>query len=178
MEVKKLQILEQLRTGFIAWQEARPHFNIKTVFPDIGIPILKIRWSGDHPVFMMGIPTLVRRRLYIETATRWLGQPCTPSTICERVEMRQCVGISQHKRQAIGARLITLQSGPEARTDLLIPIPDGLAVRVVEITVEDLWAPLVHLLLITKVGESVEDFPNQFLHLLDCVKSVLIILAT
>ena len=37
-------------------------------FPGMGIPMLKIRRSRDDLVFKMGIPILVRRHLYIETA--------------------------------------------------------------------------------------------------------------
>ena len=45
-----------------------PRLNIKTVFPGMGIPMLKIRWSWDHLIFNMGIPILARWHLYIETA--------------------------------------------------------------------------------------------------------------
>ena len=49
-----------------------PRLNIKTVFPRyIAIPVLKIRRSRDRLVFNMGIPILVRRHLYIETAQRF-----------------------------------------------------------------------------------------------------------
>ena len=36
--------------------------------PGIGIPMLKIRRSRDRLIFNIGIPILVRRHLYIETA--------------------------------------------------------------------------------------------------------------
>ena len=49
-----------------------PPLNIKTIFPGLGIPMLKIRRSWDHLIFNMGIPILVRRHLYIETAP-WFG---------------------------------------------------------------------------------------------------------
>ena len=39
-----------------------PRLNIKTVFPGMGIPMLKISL-----IFNIGIPTLVRRHPYIET---------------------------------------------------------------------------------------------------------------
>ena len=39
-----------------------------TVFPCMGIPMLKTRRSQDRLIFNMGIPILVRRHLYIETA--------------------------------------------------------------------------------------------------------------
>ena len=52
-----------------------PCLNIKTVFPGMGIPMLKIRRSWDRLIFKMGIPILVRRRLYIETG------PCDHSAV-------------------------------------------------------------------------------------------------
>ena len=45
----------------------RARFNIKTVFPGMGIPMLNIRRSRDRLIFNMGIPILVRRQLYVET---------------------------------------------------------------------------------------------------------------
>ena len=42
------------------FQELVPHFTIKTVFPAMDISVLKIRWSRDCLIFIMGIPTLVR----------------------------------------------------------------------------------------------------------------------
>ena len=36
------------------------HFDIKTVFPSIGIPIIKMRQPHDGIIFIMGIPALVR----------------------------------------------------------------------------------------------------------------------
>ena len=44
-----------------------PCLNIKTVFPGMGIPMLKIRRSQDRLIFNMGIPLPVRH-LYIEAA--------------------------------------------------------------------------------------------------------------
>ena len=46
----------------------RARLNIKTIFPGIGIPMLKIRWSRDHLIFNMRIPILVRWHLYTETS--------------------------------------------------------------------------------------------------------------
>ena len=45
---------------------AGPWRNIKTVFPGMGISMLKIRRSRDRLIFNMGISILVRRHLYIE----------------------------------------------------------------------------------------------------------------
>ena len=42
------------------------HLNIKKVFPGMGISIIKIRWSWNHLILIMGIPALVRHDLYIE----------------------------------------------------------------------------------------------------------------
>ena len=47
----------------------------KNVFPDTGIPMLKIRRSWDRLIFNMGIPILVRRRLHVEWAPRFY-HPC------------------------------------------------------------------------------------------------------
>ena len=53
---------------------SRLYFNIKTVFPSIGIPIIKVRWLWDSLVSVVGIPILVRRHVYIEMAL-W-GRQC------------------------------------------------------------------------------------------------------
>ena len=60
-----------------------PCLNIKNVFsPGMGIPMLKIKRAGDC-LINMGIPILVRRYLYIDTAPRWhhygmvIMQSCT-----------------------------------------------------------------------------------------------------
>ena len=45
-----------------------PPLNIKTIFPGIGIPMLKIRGSKDHLIFNTGIPLPVRQYCYIEMA--------------------------------------------------------------------------------------------------------------
>ena len=49
-----------------------PSQYIKTVFPGMGISKLKIRLLWDHLIFNMGIPILVRRYFYIETAPWYL----------------------------------------------------------------------------------------------------------
>ena len=55
------------------WNESQEpvlHLNIKTFFPGMGIPMLKIRQSQECLIFNMWIPLLVRRHLYIETGPR------------------------------------------------------------------------------------------------------------
>ena len=47
-------------------------FNIKMCLTSIGIPMLKIRWSCDHLIFNMGIPTPGKDGLYIEAGPRFL----------------------------------------------------------------------------------------------------------
>ena len=42
-----------------------PHFNVITIFPGIGILILKIRLSHDRLIFVIGNPILIRWHLYI-----------------------------------------------------------------------------------------------------------------
>ena len=49
-----------------------PPPGIKTVFPGMGIPMLKIRRSRDRLIFNMGIPILIRRHHYIEIVPRSL----------------------------------------------------------------------------------------------------------
>ena len=44
---------------------ATPGFNIKNVFSDIGILIIKVRWSWDRLIFISGIPILVRWYVFI-----------------------------------------------------------------------------------------------------------------
>ena len=44
---------------------------LRPSFSGMGIPVLKIRRSRDRLIFNMGIPILVRRHLYIETALRF-----------------------------------------------------------------------------------------------------------
>ena len=45
-----------------------PRLNIKTIFSRYVIPMLKIRRSWGRRIFNMGIPMLVRRHRYFETA--------------------------------------------------------------------------------------------------------------
>ena len=49
----------------------RSPFQYKETFPVYGIPVLKIRRSGDRLIFSRGIPILVRRHFYIETTPRF-----------------------------------------------------------------------------------------------------------
>ena len=58
-----------------------PRLNIKTVFPDTWIPMLKIRRSWGRHIFNIGIPILVRRHLYIKTAPRVAVTSSTLSTL-------------------------------------------------------------------------------------------------
>ena len=53
------------------WLKPRPRLNIKAVFPGMGIPMSKIRRSEGRLIFNLGMPVLVRRHLYIETAPWW-----------------------------------------------------------------------------------------------------------
>ena len=52
-----------------------PHFSIKTFLPGIGFTWKKLRRSWDRLIFIMGIPTRVRRHLYIETVPSSLRTP-------------------------------------------------------------------------------------------------------
>ena len=54
-----------------------PHLNVKTVFPGMGISIMKIRLSWDSLIFIMGIPYIrVRQYLYIEMAPGYTKSKC------------------------------------------------------------------------------------------------------
>ena len=65
-KMKKISNVIQHRTQLLLPSE--PHFNIKTVFLGMGIPIMKIRWSCDCLIFIIWIPLLVRWHLYIDMA--------------------------------------------------------------------------------------------------------------
>ena len=54
-----------------------PRFNIKSVFPGMGISIINIRRSWDCLIYIMGIPLLARRYLYIEKAQRFVSSSQT-----------------------------------------------------------------------------------------------------
>ena len=66
-----------------------PRFNIATIFPGVWIPVIKIRWSWDCLIFMIGTPTLVRRHVYIETAP-WFQIQTTAGFICNTSEWKPC----------------------------------------------------------------------------------------
>ena len=63
-----------------------PCFNIKNISPGIGIPIIKMRRSADHLIFVIGIPVLVRHHLYIEIVYLMLGMyvffVCVCMSVC------------------------------------------------------------------------------------------------
>ena len=59
------------------WWKSGACLYIKTVFHGMGISTIKMRRSSDPLIFIMGIPILVRRHLYIETAP---GR--VPTSIC------------------------------------------------------------------------------------------------
>ena len=58
-------------TVFILKGSPGVHLNIDTIFPGVGISIMKIRQSWDHLIFIMGTSLLLRRHLYIKTAPWW-----------------------------------------------------------------------------------------------------------
>ena len=72
--ISSLRIWENktnVQLELVYWLIWRPGgcFNIETVFPGIGIPIIKIRQSWDHSIFIpvMGIPKLATEH-YTDTA--------------------------------------------------------------------------------------------------------------
>ena len=60
-------------TKFESMKHTGPRFDIKTVFPRYGHPMLEIRRSRDRLIFNMEIPTLERRHLYIETVPSYFS---------------------------------------------------------------------------------------------------------
>ena len=61
-------------TGHLWGESTGLCLNIKTIFLRYGISMLKVRRSRDRLIFNMGIPILVRRHLYIETASWFPSQ--------------------------------------------------------------------------------------------------------
>ena len=51
------------------------YFNTKTIFPCIGLSIIKIRRSWDRHIFIMGIPILASEHVYNVTAPVSLWKP-------------------------------------------------------------------------------------------------------
>ena len=80
-----------LRTRIHLTTVSEPCLNIKAVFPRYRILVFRIRRWRDHLIFNMGIPVLVRRHLYIETAPWFLGKKIMKvifmSYICKVVQM-------------------------------------------------------------------------------------------
>ena len=81
----------------------------RPTFPGMGIPMLKMRRSGDRLIFNMGIHIPVRRNLYIETGLRFL----LPGSSCpNRPSVRQShPGTTQRKKYGMFR-----QTNPEANS--------------------------------------------------------------
>ena len=47
-----------------------PFRYIETIFPGIDVPVIKRRWSQPCPIFILGVPILVKSCLYIEKGPR------------------------------------------------------------------------------------------------------------
>ena len=68
--LKCTYIRDYIRDGninIVLWWIPLTLLNIKTFFPGMGIPVLKIRQSQDRLIFNMVIPILVRWHLHIQT---------------------------------------------------------------------------------------------------------------
>ena len=66
------------------------HFSIKTIFPDIGILIVKIRLFSDCLIFIMGIPLLVIWHFRIETTPWWSFKTVTCRIMVVTVNVVGC----------------------------------------------------------------------------------------
>ena len=84
----------KLTTGKLGlwWLPIPPCHNKRLSFPGIGIPMLKTRRSRDRLIYNMGIPLLVRRHLYIETAPDCPSDLNAPRSQIHVVEYRQSHG--------------------------------------------------------------------------------------
>ena len=56
---------QHCRIAIVLQNQVLPSFNMKTIFPHMGIPMIKLRWSP-----IMGIPIPVRWHFYIEAMLR------------------------------------------------------------------------------------------------------------
>ena len=74
VEQSVLSGVSRLDTQFFTSRskKSRALFNIKPIYPDIGILIIRIKRSLDCLIFIMRIPMLVQWHFYIETALRCL----------------------------------------------------------------------------------------------------------
>ena len=61
-----------------------PHFNIMTMFPCKGSPIIRIRQPWDHLIFITEYSILIREHLYIEMASRAPFQYLIPLVVRSR----------------------------------------------------------------------------------------------
>ena len=99
--------------GFHYVAPGRDFFQNKDHLFRYGDPHEKIRWSWDHLIFIMGIPTLVRRHLYTEIAPssshddviKWRHFP-RYWLFVQRIHQSQVN--SPHKRQWRGALMFSL----------------------------------------------------------------------
>ena len=81
------------------WGESRPEtevrFNIKMVFPGIYLSVINVGPSWDGPIFIMGIPILVRRLLYTAFRDReahpWKRTLMKFELKCETFQSRKCI---------------------------------------------------------------------------------------
>ena len=64
--------IQTFSNAFFMTENLGPVSIWRSSFPDMGIPMLKIRQSWDHLIFNKGIPLLVRWHLYIEMAPWFL----------------------------------------------------------------------------------------------------------
>ena len=53
-------VINTLHSTLMSHEYPGTYLDIQTVFPGMGISIIKIRWSHDRLIFTMGIPILVR----------------------------------------------------------------------------------------------------------------------
>ena len=98
------------------WEHKRPEpcFNIKNAFPRNGDSHLKIRRSQDRLIFNKGIPILVRRHLYIETAPRICktGEKSLPGGQSVTHQHMGTYAWWRHGKETLSALLILCEGNP------------------------------------------------------------------
>ena len=76
-----------------------PCLNIKTVFPGIGISIIKMRRSSDRLIFIMGISILVKQHLHVVSRTNLQQSSSSlPSLQSSRLSHTRSSGIHSPSR--------------------------------------------------------------------------------
>ena len=106
-------------SGLIKAEPGR-HLDIKTVFPGMGIFIIKIRQLWDHLILIMPIPTLVRWYLYNDMAPG-VAKSQGISSHCTDLILLEYSSLSTRRRKA--AWIVNFIQGHDDCAQVKIPRP-------------------------------------------------------